>query len=270
MPIDDRYTAPRLRAQERKQGEVSSQTQVAEPRQPAWYEDEGRPGEKRYWDGTHWTNHLVDGRTGAPVDPPRSRRAWANRYVAAALLALLALAVGAAAGWSAGRNSDKPKNELAAAHRQIAADRAAAQAGINRDEAAARAEISRQQDEAQSTLDDLRGQAADARSTVRDEKAKVASERSRLSKLEGQISGAKATIAANTVPGTGTFVVGSDIQPGTYRADASPGCYWARLSSLDTSDIVDNDNADGPVVIQILPSDKALETDGCSDFHKVG
>jgi hypothetical protein len=39
---------------------------------------------------------------------------------------------------------------------------------------------------------------------------------------------------------------------------------------LDTSDIIDNDNADGPVVVEILPSDKAFETDGCADFHRAG
>jgi hypothetical protein len=60
------------------------------------------------------------------------------------------------------------------------------------------------------------------------------------------------------------------VRPGTYRAAASPGCYWARLSSLDTSDIIDNDNADGPVVVQVLPSDKAFQTTRCASFHKIG
>lgn len=55
-------------------------------------------------------------------------------------------------------------------------------------------------------------------------------------------------------------MVGEDISPGTYRASAHPGCYWARLSSLDSNDIAENDNADGPVVVQILPSDKAFQT----------
>ena len=84
------------------------------------------------------------------------------------------------------------------------------------------------------------------------------------------MSGARAEVAKNTIPGTGTFVVGNDINPGTYRAEARSGCYWARLSSLNTSDILDNDNADGPVVIEILPSDKALQASDCADFHKSG
>jgi hypothetical protein len=36
------------------------------------------------------------------------------------------------------------------------------------------------------------------------------------------------------------------------------------------SDIAENDNADGPVVVQILPSDKAFQTSNCADFHKAG
>jgi hypothetical protein len=60
------------------------------------------------------------------------------------------------------------------------------------------------------------------------------------------------------------------LQPGTYKADASPGCYWARLKSLDTSDIIDNQNTDGPVVLQILSTDKAVEVARCGEFHKVG
>jgi hypothetical protein len=88
--------------------------------------------------------------------------------------------------------------------------------------------------------------------------------------LQSQVSGVRHTIAQNSFAGTGTFLVGSDIAPGTYRAAASPGCYWARLSSLDTSDIVDNDNADGPVVVEILSSDKAFQASDCASFHKIG
>lgn len=91
-----------------------------------------------------------------------------------------------------------------------------------------------------------------------------------LDRREHKVSGMEHAWAANTIPGDGVYQVGSDIQPGTYKAAASPGCYYARLSSLDTSDIIDNNNVDGPVVIQVGVSDAALELSGCSDFHKVG
>ncbi len=116
------------------------------------------------------------------------------------------------------------------------------------------------------TLAKLRSQVSDERDKLATARGRTSSERSKLRKLQGQVQSAK----ANTVSGEGTFVVGEDIKPGTYRAAASPGCYWARLRTLDTSDIIDNDNADGPVVVEILPSDKAFQTSGCASFHKAG
>ena len=108
------------------------------------------------------------------------------------------------------------------------------------------------------------------RATLRRVRAEVKGEQGTLSRLQDAVSGARHTIAENSFSGTGTFLVGSDIQPGEYRAAATPGCYWARLASLDTSDILDNDNADGPVVVQILPSDKAFQASDCATFHKIG
>ena len=77
--------------------------------------------------------------------------------------------------------------------------------------------------------------------------------------------GPKTTIESN-----GTFVVESDIASGTYRTAGKYGCYWARLRSLDTNDIVDNNVSDGPQVVQILPSDKAFITRNCGAWQKVG
>jgi hypothetical protein len=109
------------------------------------------------------------------------------------------------------------------------------------------------------TLAELRSRVSDERDKLAAAREKTSDERSKLRELQGAVKTAK----ANTVPGTGTFVVGEDIEPGTYRAAAQPGCYWARLNSLDTSDIADNDNADGPVVVEILPSDKAFQARDC-------
>lgn len=62
----------------------------------------------------------------------------------------------------------------------------------------------------------------------------------------------------------GTYVVGVDILPGMYRTPGGTHCYWARLRSLDTSDIIDNNNSStGPQAVDILPSDRAFLTDNC-------
>ena len=65
----------------------------------------------------------------------------------------------------------------------------------------------------------------------------------------------------------GTYLVGTDIQPGIYvgmaGGDLFSSCYWARLSNLTGSDnILANGNATGLYYVEVLPSDKALET-GC-------
>ena len=77
--------------------------------------------------------------------------------------------------------------------------------------------------------------------------------------------GPKTSIESN-----GTFIVGGDIVPGTYRSTGKYGCYWARLRSFDTNDIIDNNVSDGPQVVQILPGDKAFLTRNCGDWHKIG
>ena len=78
--------------------------------------------------------------------------------------------------------------------------------------------------------------------------------------------GPKTSIETN-----GTFVVGSDIAPGTYRSTGGKdGCYWARLKTLNTGDIIDNNVGDGPQVVEILPTDKAFMTRNCGKWEKVG
>ena len=73
--------------------------------------------------------------------------------------------------------------------------------------------------------------------------------------------------ASGSIPGDGTFQVGVDIQPGTYvSAPPSLNCYWARLSSPNTNDIIDNNNSSGQSVVTIRSSDKFFETSGCSEW----
>lgn len=60
-----------------------------------------------------------------------------------------------------------------------------------------------------------------------------------------------------------------DVRPGTYRTrTASAGCYWARLSGFGGtfSEIIANENADGPTVVTIAPTDKGFESTRCARF----
>lgn len=76
--------------------------------------------------------------------------------------------------------------------------------------------------------------------------------------------------SSGTIPGDGTFLVGEDIQPGTYQTDGGGefGCYWARLAdtSGEFEGIIANGNPQGPTTVTISASDAAFETNGCSDW----
>jgi hypothetical protein len=81
-----------------------------------------------------------------------------------------------------------------------------------------------------------------------------------------------APVARAPIPGSGTFLVGTDVAPGTYRS-AGPAegwlfCYHARLSGLsgELDDIISNDNSEGPTLVTISSTDAAFETNGCQDW----
>jgi hypothetical protein len=71
------------------------------------------------------------------------------------------------------------------------------------------------------------------------------------------------------IAGDGTYVVGVDIDPGTWRTGGQHSCYWARLRTLNTSDIINNNLSDGPQVVEIAASDKAFLTKGCGAWTLV-
>jgi hypothetical protein len=68
--------------------------------------------------------------------------------------------------------------------------------------------------------------------------------------------------------GDGTWAVGIDIAPGTYKSSTESGCYWQRLSGFGGtfSDIIANDNPMGPAVVTIAPTDKGFSTKRCGDW----
>ncbi|MGW3492510.1 hypothetical protein [Streptomyces sp. NPDC001020] len=72
--------------------------------------------------------------------------------------------------------------------------------------------------------------------------------------------------------GEGSYVVGKDIKPGTYRtADNSDNCYWERAkdASGEFESIIANDNVTGTSYVTIKASDKLFKTNGCKDWQTV-
>ncbi len=72
-------------------------------------------------------------------------------------------------------------------------------------------------------------------------------------------------------PGNGTFRIGKDIQPGTYRTrQAMSGCYYARLSGFGgtVGEIIANNLTNAPAIVTIASTDKGFETSGCPTWTK--
>jgi hypothetical protein len=92
-----------------------------------------------------------------------------------------------------------------------------------------------------------------------------------LDQRAASIGAAEAADRAGTIPGDGTFLVGTEIKPGMYRSDApsSGMCYWARLSGSDEFDIIANDVSSGQSVVEIRSTDRFFETKGCAEWHLV-
>jgi hypothetical protein len=82
-----------------------------------------------------------------------------------------------------------------------------------------------------------------------------------------------APAAGATIAGDGTFLVGSDVRPGTYKSPTpdSGNCYWARLSGSDSiNGIIANNNSAGPSVVTIRKTDRMFESTGCNEWTRVG
>ena len=67
----------------------------------------------------------------------------------------------------------------------------------------------------------------------------------------------------------GAFIVGVDISPGTWRADAPEGCYWARLRGFSGAmgDLIANEN--GNAVVTIAPSDMGFASHRCGTWTQL-
>lgn len=81
----------------------------------------------------------------------------------------------------------------------------------------------------------------------------------------------KSCLSAATSFEDGTFIVGKDILPGTYRSEGGGMCYWARLSGFggDLSDVIANGTMTKRPIVTIKKTDKGFETRNCGTWHRI-
>ncbi|MEV6330685.1 hypothetical protein [Streptomyces sp. NPDC051909] len=121
------------------------------------------------------------------------------------------------------------------------------------------------------------GPAATVTVTTSPPQTGAATERGTAPAAERPTTARTPTAAAgrNTIPGDGTFLVGEDIAPGTYRSEGgsdgpAPFCFWSRLRGTtgDPGEVIAADGSKGPVTVTVLASDKAFKTAGCKPWHR--
>jgi hypothetical protein len=76
-----------------------------------------------------------------------------------------------------------------------------------------------------------------------------------------------------TMETDGTYRIGTDIEPGIYRsggrsAQGESDCYWARLDSLNPTDIINNNIGNEPQIVALKPGDVAFLTHSCQPWVK--
>jgi preprotein translocase subunit SecG len=69
----------------------------------------------------------------------------------------------------------------------------------------------------------------------------------------------------------GTYFVGTDIEPGTYRSSGSSGCYYARLAGFSGGfeNLIANEVTDTPSIVTIESTDAGFQSKKCGTWTRV-
>lgn len=82
-----------------------------------------------------------------------------------------------------------------------------------------------------------------------------------------------AITSSQTSFGDGTFIVGTDMQPGTYHSSGQTGCYWEReldFTGGGAGSILANDNTNTAATVTIAATDQGFKSHNCGTWTKVG
>lgn len=83
-----------------------------------------------------------------------------------------------------------------------------------------------------------------------------------------------AVTTSRTAPfSNGTWIVGTDIAAGTWRAPGGSGCYWERLSGFSgetTKDVITNGFGDSGPTITIAATDRGFHSSDCGSWQRIG
>src|SRR5215203_1029292 len=71
--------------------------------------------------------------------------------------------------------------------------------------------------------------------------------------------------------GAGAYIVGTDIEPGTYRNSGGTNCYYERLRGFNggMNAIITNGNTSNPTIVTIAPTDAGFQSNSCGTWTKL-
>lgn len=98
----------------------------------------------------------------------------------------------------------------------------------------------------------------------------LAAERDALQAQVDKAAAAEAEVAANGIT-EGTWTVGTDIEPGTYKVtEPVTDCYWSITTTGSNGDIVDNDIVTGGLPQVTLSEGTDFTSNRCGTWAKIG
>ena len=134
-------------------------------------------------------------------------------------------------------------------------------------------EVEGERDRARAASKSLEGQVSQLKANE-DTLAKLAldieAEEKALAEREAAVTVTEQQVAANTI-GEGTWTVGVDVEPGTYRTQepVTGSCYWAIFrSGTNKGDIVQNDIVKGGSPTVTIGAGQDFETSRCGSWVK--
>lgn len=191
---------------------------------------------------------------------PWHRKHWVHLVAAA----VLGLGIGGAAGGSAASDADarasSAERQAEEAREQLVTAEQARDTAVG-EKQEAQVLAGKAQEDAKAAVAKAQ---ADAKAGVAAEAAKVKEAEAAVAAREKAVGVMEVEVAANTIEGEGTYIVGEDIKPGTYKSAGGENCYWER-SSKD-GDIIANDLSDGPAVMNVRSSDYSVSVSNCAPF----
>lgn len=240
------------------------------PAPAGWYDDGSE--RQRWWDGVQWTDDFAD---SAPAEETSLSGRADNGGESATDETAVVVAAEAGTPYSARPKSKRRVPLLAliltgAGALVLGLLVGTASAGAASNSTQLQKKISQQSNE----IGELKKTVADGHAQtekIAQDKAALDKRGADLDKRSQDLTTQEKQVGANTIPGDGVYLVGKDIQPGTYRNEASAGCYWARLSGTTGSfeESLANDNVSGQALVTITGTDVAFKSSRCGKWTLV-